>query len=91
MTERFSVIAAGDEVSRGKPDPELFLLAAQRLGQDPEHCVAVEDSNPGVWAALEAGMQVVMVPSRVVQEAPATKRADRPDEIEARVMELLGS
>ncbi|MDQ6686689.1 MAG: HAD family hydrolase [Actinomycetota bacterium] len=46
------------EVEHGKPAPDLFLLAAERMGVAPERCVVVEDSVPGVRAAVEAGMHV---------------------------------
>jgi HAD superfamily hydrolase (TIGR01509 family) len=52
----------GDEVRRGKPAPDLFLLAAQRLGQLPDHCVVFEDSEHGARGAIAAGMSVVIVP-----------------------------
>ncbi len=58
----FVSFSGGDEVRRGKPDPELFLLAAQRLAQAPEHCLVFEDSEPGACAAIAAGMSVVIVP-----------------------------
>jgi len=51
-------IFSADDVSRGKPAPDLFLLAACRRGCAPERCVVVEDSVPGVTAALAAGMTV---------------------------------
>lgn len=57
----FDALAFGDEVERGKPDPALFLLAAERLGVSPEHCLVLEDSIPGVKAAVAAGMRVGMV------------------------------
>lgn len=58
----FDAIAGGDEVARGKPDPALYRLAAQRLGVDPGRCVAFEDSENGARAALAAGAHVVVVP-----------------------------
>lgn len=59
----FSALAGGDEVNQGKPAPDLYLLAAQRLGVDrPEDCLAFEDSEPGAEAAITAGMGVVIVP-----------------------------
>ena len=48
--------SCGDEVRHGKPDPEVFLLCAERLGVKPEHCVVIEDAGPGVDAAHNAGM-----------------------------------
>jgi 2-haloalkanoic acid dehalogenase type II len=61
LEDLFEVTVAGDEVERGKPAPDLFLAAAERLGVPPEECVAVEDAPSGVEAALAAGMKVVAV------------------------------
>jgi HAD superfamily hydrolase (TIGR01509 family) len=58
----FSGFSGGDEVLRGKPHPDLFLLAAQRAGQRPHDCLVFEDSEPGARGALAAGMGVVIVP-----------------------------
>ncbi|MGI6206604.1 MAG: HAD family hydrolase [Anaerolineae bacterium] len=57
----FDAIVAGEDVQRGKPDPQVFLLAAQAAGTPPERCVAVEDAPAGVEAARRAGMPVVGV------------------------------
>jgi HAD superfamily hydrolase (TIGR01509 family) len=57
----FDVSVAGDEVERGKPAPDMFLAAAARLGVDPERCVVVEDSPPGVAAGRAAGMPTLGV------------------------------
>jgi HAD superfamily hydrolase (TIGR01509 family) len=62
LLERFSVIVGGDQVSRGKPAPDIYLAAAADLRVMPENCVALEDSGPGVRAASSAGMAVIMVP-----------------------------
>ncbi|MDT8304448.1 MAG: HAD family phosphatase [Anaerolineae bacterium] len=56
-------IAAGDEVTRGKPAPDIYLLAAERLGMPPQACLAFEDSEPGARAAQSAGMLVVAIPN----------------------------
>ena len=61
LDELFDVTVAGDEVAHGKPAPDLFLTAAERLGVAPADCVAVEDSPPGVASAIAAGMTVVAV------------------------------
>jgi HAD superfamily hydrolase (TIGR01509 family) len=58
----FEHISGGDEVARGKPDPEIFLLAAERLKLPPAECIVIEDSEYGAQGALTAGMQCVMVP-----------------------------
>jgi len=59
---RFDTVLTRDDVARGKPDPELYLLAANRLGLDPRACVAIEDSHPGIAAAHAAGTIAIMVP-----------------------------
>jgi HAD superfamily hydrolase (TIGR01509 family) len=62
---RFQTILTRDDVTRGKPSPDLYLLAAARLGVRPEFCIAVEDSNHGVTAAHAAGAITIMVPDMV--------------------------
>ena len=58
----FAAVCGGDEVQRGKPEPDLYLLALQRLGVAAEVGIAFEDSGHGVRAALAAGLAVVAVP-----------------------------
>ena len=65
----FSVIIGNDETTHPKPDPQPYLLAAQRLGVEPSRCVAVEDSPSGVRSATAAGMKVIVVPGEL--EVPA--------------------
>lgn len=60
--DRFSHIVTVDQAGRGKPAPDIFLMAAQRLEVSPQDCLVLEDSNAGVIAATTAGMQVIMVP-----------------------------
>lgn len=62
LAPRFAALVGGDEVARGKPAPDIFLAAAQRLGAAPLRCLVLEDSEPGVRAALAAGMTPIMVP-----------------------------
>jgi HAD superfamily hydrolase (TIGR01509 family) len=62
LLPRFAVTVAGDEVARGKPAPDIFLLAASRLGVEPGRCLVLEDSEPGARAAHAAGMAVIIVP-----------------------------
>jgi HAD superfamily hydrolase (TIGR01509 family) len=61
----FTATVCADDVSRGKPDPEPYLLAAARLRADPRCCVALEDSPNGVTSAEAAGCALVAVPSLV--------------------------
>ncbi|MFD2205725.1 HAD family hydrolase [Kiloniella antarctica] len=65
----FRAIITRDDVSRGKPHPEPYLLAANTLGVDAKYCLALEDSHNGVRSAHGAGMQTIMVPDML----PATK------------------
>lgn len=82
----FTVEVTGDEVQHGKPAPDLFLLAASRLGVEAEGCVVFEDAPAGVAAAKAAGMQVVWVPNAHTRdlEMPAT-----PDHIVSSLFEPL--
>ncbi len=59
ITEYFDAIANGDMITRGKPDPEVFLLAAEMLGLPASECVVIEDSFAGIAAARAAGASVV--------------------------------
>ena len=61
VRERFAAVVTGRDVERGKPDPQVFLLAAERLGLAPERCVVVEDAPVGVEAAHAAGMPAVVL------------------------------
>ena len=63
VLDRFSVVMSGDEVARGKPEPDVFLAVARALGMAPAECVVIEDSRNGMIAARRAGMRcVALVP-----------------------------
>jgi len=64
----FAVIVSGDEVQNGKPHPEMFLIAAARLGVEAEGCIVFEDSPMGVEAARRAGMQAILITTSMVRE-----------------------
>jgi beta-phosphoglucomutase family hydrolase len=57
----FKAIVYGKEVSEGKPSPQVFLKAAQKLGASPQNCIVIEDSMAGVKAARSAGMRCIAV------------------------------
>jgi len=59
LREFFSAITSGEEVPEGKPDPQIYLETARRLGVPPERCVAIEDSRNGLISAKRAGMKVI--------------------------------
>lgn len=63
--DTFDVIITGDEVAKGKPDPEPYLAAARALGVEAGECVAIEDSPTGADSADAAGCHVVVVPNHV--------------------------
>ncbi len=71
LRDFFAIITGGDEVTRGKPHPDLFFLAAQRLGVEPHHCLVFEDSEYGAQGAVAAGMAAVIVPD-LKQPSPNT-------------------
>jgi beta-phosphoglucomutase len=59
---RFAIIVTGEQVSHGKPAPDIYLEAARRLNVNPADCVALEDSEAGAFAATRAGMRALLVP-----------------------------
>jgi HAD superfamily hydrolase (TIGR01509 family) len=64
LSECFSATVSGDEVARGKPSPDVYLAAADKLGVAPAQAAAVEDSSNGLRAGAAAGMLVIAVPNR---------------------------
>ncbi len=71
LTEMFDAISDGTNITRSKPDPEVFLKAAEYLGMIPEECVVVEDAYAGIDAAKAADMQAVGI-----GEAAGYEKAD---------------
>jgi HAD superfamily hydrolase (TIGR01509 family) len=87
----FAAVVSGEEVASGKPAPDVYLLAAERLGAEPADCVAVEDAPHGIAAARAAGMRVVAVP-HARTEALDLNRADVVvADLEAAAAWILGS
>ncbi len=65
ISDWFDEVVSCDEVEKGKPEPDVFLEAASRLGVKPEDCVVFEDGRAGILAAMAAGMKVVTVPTHL--------------------------
>lgn len=65
----FDFVLGGDQVTRSKPDPEMYLTACQRMGEEPADCLALEDSDNGALAAIRAGLTVIQVPDMVEPSA----------------------
>ena len=63
LTPYFEAAVSSEEVPRGKPAPDVYLEASRRLGVDPVHCAAVEDSHAGIRSAKAAGMRVIAIPN----------------------------
>ncbi len=88
-----SAVITGDAVTRGKPDPEAYLLAAERLGVRAADCIALEDSPTGVAAAVGAGCATLAVP-RVAPVPPGSGYVVRENGVQelslAALCELVG-
>jgi HAD superfamily hydrolase (TIGR01509 family) len=77
LTGCFQAAVSSEEVTRGKPAPDVYLEAARRIGRDPAGCAAVEDSTNGLRAAAAAGMSVIAIPNRAFPpDVEAVGRAD---------------
>lgn len=70
ISQCFEAVVSADDVHRGKPDPEVFLVAATKLGVSPERCIVVEDALHGIEAARAAGMKSIGV-SQNSRQLPA--------------------
>lgn len=64
LTDTFDYVVCGDEVTLGKPHPDIFLTAAEKLGVPAENCIILEDSENGIKAAHAAGAFAIMIPDR---------------------------
>jgi len=63
LTDKFDVLVCAEDYARGKPAPDCFLTAAERLGVEPKECLVFEDTDMGIEAARAAGMSWVRVPT----------------------------
>ncbi|MER2152202.1 MAG: HAD family phosphatase [Candidatus Limivicinus sp.] len=73
----FDRIVGGDQVSRSKPNPDIFLRAAETLDTAPEACLVIEDSYNGIRAAKAAGMRAIMVPDLLQPDEEMRSLADQ--------------
>jgi HAD superfamily hydrolase (TIGR01509 family) len=64
LATAFAATVSSEQVARGKPEPDVYLAAAERLGVAPELCAAIEDSTNGLRSAAAAGMTVIAIPNR---------------------------
>lgn len=66
----FKVVVSGDEIGRGKPEPDIYVRTAEMLGVAPERCVAIEDAPNGILSATRAGMTVIAVRTPYTSHLP---------------------
>ena len=94
ILEHFDVIVGGDQVANGKPAPEIFLTAAERISTDASACIAIEDSAVGVNAAFNAGMHTIMIPDQKQPDEATMQHVkelfDSMHDALPRILELLG-
>jgi HAD superfamily hydrolase (TIGR01509 family) len=82
----FQVTVSSEEVTRGKPAPDVYLEAARRLGVDPSSCAAIEDSRSGILSASAAGMRVIAVPNQAFP--PGDEALEAADKVVGSLAEL---
>lgn len=92
LEKYFSVVVSGEEVEVGKPNPEQYLLTARKLGEGPNSCLVVEDSQSGVQAAKAAGMACLAITTSFSQSELmlADKVIDDFSEVDEKIIESLG-
>lgn len=90
ISSYFDFLSTGDDVSHGKPHPEVFLKAAAGLNAPASECVVIEDAPQGIEAARRAGMKVLAVTSsRPASELPADKVVDTLADVRAQTLRML--
>lgn len=92
LFERFDAITTAYMVKKGKPEPDIYLLAAEKLGLQPDECIALEDSPSGITSAFRAGCHTIMIPD---QDQPTDElrnmlyaKADRLDDVISIIEEM---
>ena len=76
IAEYFDEIICGDMIEKSKPEPDIYLAAAEALGEKPENCFAVEDSKSGLLSAHAAGCKVVFIPDIYEPDSEAESATD---------------
>lgn len=71
LADKFDAVSCGLDTTKSKPNPEVFLIAAKKLGMDPKDCIVIEDSDAGIEAAKAGGMYALAVGA-----AKENKKAD---------------
>lgn len=92
MEELFSVLTTAEDTKKRKPDPESYLLTAQKLGVDVSECIAIEDSEIGLRAAKTAGMKCIVIPNEYTKDqdfSQADLIVNSADEIDMEVLRQL--
>jgi beta-phosphoglucomutase family hydrolase len=72
LSDFFKAVISGDMVTKGKPDPQIFLLAAQKAGVSPKKCVVIEDGRSGMEAARAAGMKCIGLVKDISDQYPTS-------------------
>ncbi len=88
----FNAITAAAEVKHGKPSPDIFLLAAKKLGVDPAHCIVIEDARSGTLAAKAAGMKCIglQYPGNQQDLSAATRIVESLEEVDVEMLKRIG-
>jgi HAD superfamily hydrolase (TIGR01509 family) len=89
LTDRFEVVKTRDDVKAVKPDPELYLAAAEALNLEPGVCAAIEDSPNGSIAALAAGMYTIAVPNQITQYLEFPKGVHKIESLQMPLSDIL--
>ena len=72
----FDAIVCGDQIEKGKPAPDIFLMAAEQLSAEPKHCIAIEDSRNGILSAKAAEMVSILIPDKIAPTQDMLNAAD---------------
>lgn len=87
----FNYIICGDEVTKSKPDPEIFLKAAEKLNCLPSECIVLEDSRFGIQAARSAGMRGILVPDMLEPDTEMLKNSFKKVDNLLQVIDIINS